>query len=310
MSTEQNRNPQQGLVKVHCGNVALQKGNIGFNTVGEMLAFAELVVQSGFAPKGLDNKEAVAIAMQHGNELGLLPLQSLQSIGVINGRPGIYGDAALALVRASGLMESYTQKVEGEGDERKAVVTSRRGGCEIISEFSVSDAKKAGLWGKQGPWSQYPDRMLQFRARGFNLRDNFGDVLKGMATVEELNDMPKQVEAKVKPLMGGVATEDTDKQDATTGIHLNGVNTSPHEDVVPEVVNPDQNDKYTAIEAMFNSFGMDKAIAYLVSVKWLEPGQTFKDLPENRVSAILLKKDSFKSKIKDFVIPSCDDQGA
>ena len=71
------------------------------------------------------------------------------------------------------------------------------------SEFSVQDAKRAGLWGKMSasgkptPWVLYPDRMLLFRARGFNLRDNFGDVLKGSIEqvpgpiAREYNEVPE-----------------------------------------------------------------------------------------------------------------------
>jgi len=64
--------------------------------------------------------------------------------------------------------------------------------AESLPRTSVGDAKLASLWGKQGPWSQYPKRMLKFRARGFWLRDNFGDILKGMRTVEELRDVPPE----------------------------------------------------------------------------------------------------------------------
>ena len=54
--------------------------------------------------------------------------------------------------------------------------------------FSVQDARRAGLWGRPGPWSQYPQRMLQMRARAFALRDAFADVLGGLYLREELED--------------------------------------------------------------------------------------------------------------------------
>jgi hypothetical protein len=147
----------------------------------------------------MEKAEAIVPAIQLGLEIGLTPMSALQNVAVINGRPGIYGDAALALVRASGKCESYTQNYVGEGEHRKAVVVSKRVDSPepITSEFGVADAKRAGLWGKQGPWSQYPDRMLLFRARGFNLRDNFGDILKGLHSLEELRDTEKPVEARV-----------------------------------------------------------------------------------------------------------------
>jgi hypothetical protein len=75
--------------------------------------------------------------------------------------------------------------------------TSRKGkDANVVGRFSVADAKRAGLWGKSGPWTQYPRRMLQLRARGFALRDAFPDVLKGLVTAEEAQDYPATEAAK------------------------------------------------------------------------------------------------------------------
>jgi hypothetical protein len=184
------------------------QGGIGFKTLADMLDFGNVVSKSGFAPKGMEKPESIAIAVQHGLELGLAPMQALQSIAVINGRPGIYGDVALALVRSSGKCEAYTQEmVKGKGeDDSGARVTSKRIGAAeaIVTTFTVADAKRAGLWGKAGPWTQYPARMLVWRARGFNLRDNFGDVLRGLKTVEELQDIPADGDPinKARPVRG------------------------------------------------------------------------------------------------------------
>ena len=51
------------------------------------------------------------IAIMHGLEVGLSPLSALQRIAVINGRPTIWGDGALALVKASGLCEATNFQV-------------------------------------------------------------------------------------------------------------------------------------------------------------------------------------------------------
>lgn len=195
------------------------KQPIGFSDHGVKLStfedayrFSKCVVESGWAPKGMDKPEAVLIALQHGAELGLPPMAALQNIAVINGRPGIYGDAALALVRASGLCESHKEEIigtEGKDDWGCKVTTKRKDGDVAVDSFTVADAKKAGLWGKTGPWSQYPKRMLRFRARGFSLRDNYGDVLKGLRTVEELQDMPRESEKNVTPRRGLAEMLDT-----------------------------------------------------------------------------------------------------
>ncbi len=197
------------------------KQPIGFSTHGVKLTsfedayrFSKCVVESGWAPKGMDKPESVLIALQHGAELGLPPMAALQNIAVINGRPGIYGDAALALVRASGLCESHKEEMigtEGKDDWGCRVTTKRKDGDVAVDTFTVADAKRAGLWGKTGPWTQYPKRMLRFRARGFSLRDNFGDVLKGLRTVEELQDMPRELNVTPRPTMAQILGHTPDK---------------------------------------------------------------------------------------------------
>ena len=160
-------------------------------TMADAMAFAKMVSGTEFAPKDFRGKpEACLLAIQHGSEIGLSPMQSLQSIAVVNGRPTIYGDAALAVCLASLVCEWVTERVDGEGDRMVATCSAQRRGypAPITSTFSVADAKAAGLWGKQGPWSQYPKRMLAMRARGFALRNAFADVLRGLVTAEEAQD--------------------------------------------------------------------------------------------------------------------------
>jgi hypothetical protein len=163
--------------------------------------FANAIVASGFAPRGMEKPEAVLVAIQLGAELGLTPMAALQNTAVINGRPAIYGDAALALVRASGLLESFNEEEVGEAGKDSfgvRVTAVRRDGSKGCETFTVADAKAAKLWGKAGPWTDYPRRMLKFRARGFVLRDVFGDVLKGLRTAEEVRDYPE--ERNITPL--------------------------------------------------------------------------------------------------------------
>jgi hypothetical protein len=155
--------------------------------------FSQMVSKSEFAPKDFRGKpESCMLAIQAGSEVGLSPMQSLQSIAVINGRPTIWGDAAMALVQSSPVCEYIKEYVEGDGDALVAVCEAKRKGypSPTVVRFSVADAKKAGLWGKSGPWQQYPARMLTLRARGFALRNAFADALRGLITAEEARDYP------------------------------------------------------------------------------------------------------------------------
>lgn len=156
--------------------------------------FSERIANTAFAPKGLTKREDIFAAICYGVELGLPVMTALQSVAVVNGRPSIYGDTALGLVRASGKLQWITETFDGEGDDRAAVCTVKRTTDPepVESRFSIADAKRAKIWGKQGPWTEYPQRMMKFRARGFALRDAFGDVLRGLYTAEEAADLPDE----------------------------------------------------------------------------------------------------------------------
>lgn len=153
---------------------------------------ANVVVAAGMAPKTLNSVEKAMVAILHGLEVGLTPMNALQSIAVINGRPTIWGDGAIGLIRASGLLEYMHERFEGEGNTLTAVCIVKRKGepKEIRGEFSWSDVLRARLNSKEGPWQTYPRRMMQMRAR-WPLRDVFADVLKGLALKEEVEDMER-----------------------------------------------------------------------------------------------------------------------
>lgn len=156
-------------------------------SLDEAMQFANMLSKSTIVPKDFQNNPGnILVAVQWGMELGLQPMQAMQNIAVINGRPALWGDAVIALVRSSPLCEYIYETDDGT---TATIRVKRRGEEEQVRSFSMDDAKTAGLAGKQGPWSQYPKRMRQMRARAFALRDVFPDVLRGMPVAEEILDM-------------------------------------------------------------------------------------------------------------------------
>ncbi len=186
-------------------SVSIGGRGIILESMDGLVRFATAVSKSGLAPKGIETPEAIAVAIQMGLEVGLTPMAALQNIAVINGRPTIWGDAQLAICRSTGELEEIEEwyEVGGKRQPRNPQVFSddatavcrvkRRGFAAVEGGFSVADAKRANLWGKQGPWTQYPSRMLKFRARSFALRDQFGDALKGLLSAEEVADIQDPV---------------------------------------------------------------------------------------------------------------------
>lgn len=202
MSTANMPSPGQPKPPILAGPRGLQ-----LTSLDEYYRFSQYVAASRLAPRGLDSPEAILVALEYGAELGLSPMQSLQAVAVVNGRPALWGDTMLAVCMASDLWDSevFCEAFEGQPgtDEFRAVCTvGRRGRHQPVTRsFSIGQAKRAGLWGKQGPWQQYPERMLQMRARSWALRDAFPDVLRGTVAAEELVDVQGD-NAGAKPAKG------------------------------------------------------------------------------------------------------------
>ncbi len=165
---------------------------------GDAMNYAQAIAKSNFCPKDYRHKpDDVLVAIQMGLEVGLKPMQALQNIAVINNRPCLWGDGALAVIQTSGQLEDIQETLEGdlEKDAIATCIVKRKGMKSAIKRtFSVIDARKAKLLNKPGPWQDYRGRMLQMRARGFALRDAFADVLRGLNIREEVEDIPVEKE--------------------------------------------------------------------------------------------------------------------
>jgi len=182
-------------------NIDMRQG-VGITNYDEAMQMAALVHSSGLAPKSLDTVQKVGVAMLMAVEVGLPVITGLQNIAVINGKAGIWGDAILSLVRRSGQLEPGYPKERVEGTPFTDTWTfyctvKRKGGQEVTGSFSWAEAKRAGLdspklrsGGKDlySPWTRFPRRMMQWKARQWVYRDEFGDVLRGMRMAEELHD--------------------------------------------------------------------------------------------------------------------------
>jgi hypothetical protein len=174
---------------------------------------AQKLASSDMVPKHYKAKPMdILIAIDMGKAVGLPMMQALQSIAVINGMPSMYGDSPLAVCQSHPSFEWIKEEalMKGNDIDGYQCTVKRRNNDPHTVVFTVADAKKANLWGKPGPWTQYASRMLQMRARGFALRNTFPDALKGIHIAEEIQDIqtidgewtPKQTQKdKMKSLL-------------------------------------------------------------------------------------------------------------
>jgi hypothetical protein len=212
-ATQEQPSPSQQLQPAAKGEPPAQRGpavavklGIAPTSVEEGWRLAQYLAQSELVPKNFRKAPAdILVAIEMGMELGLPPMQALASIAVINGRASVWGDGFLALIMASSLYADHDEFYEVAGqrkdgltaddlkkDDTAAVCTFWRHGksTPVTRRFTIAQAKKANLLGKEGPWTNYPDRMLSMRARGFAGRDAFPDLLRGIRTAEEALDTP------------------------------------------------------------------------------------------------------------------------
>jgi len=170
-----------------------QQFDLSPQTFEQALTFSQYLADSEMVPKNFRGKAGdCLIAMQWGYEVGLKPLQALQNISVINGKPGLYGDAGKAILLAAGCII--------EEDDIRIVENNQFGRCKITRPgrppvertFSLENAKTAGLWGKEGPWRTHPWRQMAWRAFWFAARDAAADLLKGLIGAEEAQDLAEK----------------------------------------------------------------------------------------------------------------------
>lgn len=179
---------------------------VKLDSLAAMWRFAEMAVNSGIYKDLNDNPSVAIIKIQAGAELGLSPVWSLTNIFVVNGKPTVYGDALLGIVLAHPQCEDVIETSEGgelapAGKVNTAYTAvcevRRKGRMPVIRKFSVADAQKAGIFGKN-VHQYYPARMLAMRARAFACRDAFADALRGLGVREEMESVtePKRIHGR------------------------------------------------------------------------------------------------------------------
>lgn len=205
--------------------VDIVDGSLVAQDLDGLWRIAGIYAASGLVPKEFKKQpEKVFVVLATGLELGLGYMAALQSIGVINGKPGVYGDGIPGLVYSRKQCEDMEEYYELDGEQMehydgeadlnkwphklKAVCIIKRKGMKTPFKgfFSVADAIRQGSWNKPtdsgylSVWQKHPLRMLKMRARAFAARDGFADHLKGLGVMEELRDIPQveyEAEAEV-----------------------------------------------------------------------------------------------------------------
>lgn len=265
----------------------------------QVLETAKVFAKTEMVPKNYQgDPEAIVVAWQMGRELGLSPMQSLLSFAVVNGTPALYGDSLIAVAQCC---PDYVDMVEtfDENTMTAKCTVKRKGRSDVTETFSQVDAEKAGLWDKEGVWENYPKRMLKMRARGFAVRDQFPDVLRGIKTFEEVNDYVELKDVDAKTLdenadifSGEKVTEEKPEIDATENkkeeLQKVEIESEPQE----------EENKSDPVKEIFET--IPEAIDFAIAKKKLAKGDTYENLPASWVKNIKDDPEKFKKAIADW----------
>lgn len=175
--------------------------------------------KSELVPQSFQNKpENCFVALQMAIRLQVDPFMFLQSCYVVHGRPGIEAKLAIALANRSGVFGTgIAYRLQGDGMNRSCTASAVRADSgEVVEEtVTMAMAKAEGWIDKQGSkWKTIPDLMLKYRAAMFLIRLNCPEVIMGMQSREELEDIESRtIDVSRK---GVVAISRPDTLDALT----------------------------------------------------------------------------------------------
>lgn len=177
------------------------------STPEQTLKLCETLANSKLIPNQFQGKpQDIFIAGMMGTQLKLDVFASMRGIAVINGRPALWGDVMVGICQRHPEFAGTDVRWAGGTEDQPTICEytvwrNHRGSkCAYHGTFSIEDAKIAGLLNKAGPWTQYPRRMLENRARAFALRNAFADALQGFESSDEVMDLePREVEHNVVP---------------------------------------------------------------------------------------------------------------
>lgn len=140
-------------------------------------------IKSHFLPQSIKTPEQAFMIALKGSELKLPITAAWSSINVINGKPAMSAELMRALIYRD--VPGAKIEITEHNSEKCVMSFTRPGQVPYITEFSIDDAKKAGIY--QNSWLKYTKSLLLARCTSQGARAIFPDILMGVSyTPEEL----------------------------------------------------------------------------------------------------------------------------
>ena len=163
--------------------------NLSFRT-------ARMLSNSAMVPDVYRNSpENCLVAIDIGNRLGITPLMVMQNLYVVKGKPSWSGSFCAAAINGSGRFTPLEYEFVGEsgtpsyGCYATAIrcATGKRCNSEVVT---MKMAQDEGWLNKPGSkWKTMPKQMMMYRCAAFFARVFCPDILLGIPTYEEVQDI-------------------------------------------------------------------------------------------------------------------------
>lgn len=204
----------------------------------EFFMMAQTLSRANIIPKEFQGKpENVFVALEMAHRLGIGPMEAMQNLYVVHGTPALSAKFLIGLANRSGRFKGGLRfREEGEGKTLAVTcyASDRETGEELDVTVTMEQAVTAG-WAKNQKYREMPQQMLSYRAATFFVRRFCPEVMLGMPTVDEAEEMPppRDTDAMlVEKLKKEMAEAEAAQMAAITG--ATDADTSPADDPVEE----------------------------------------------------------------------------
>lgn len=154
---------------------------------------AQMLAKSGLVPEVYRNKpEDCLIALDLANRQNLSPMMVMQNLYVVKGKPAWSGSFCAAAINGCGKfspLEYVFVETGGGGCFARATRLSNGSIC-VSDTITMQMAKDEGWLNKSGSkWQTMPRQMMMYRSASFFARAHCPEVLLGIQTAEEVQDV-------------------------------------------------------------------------------------------------------------------------
>lgn len=261
-------------------------------SVSDIQAMAQAITKSGLF--GIKQPEQAVALMLVAQSEGRHPASVASEFDIIQGRPALKSQAALARFQAAGGKIQWTSR----GPTKCSAKFSHAQGGELEITWTMDRANAAGLTGKQ-TWKQYPDQMLSARVVAEGVRAVFPACLNGVYLAEEVQDFdtkPRPSKEVIEIIQEAPSVKEVPSLPEPSKEDANNAKLDAPAPMEAETeICWDSNWWTLEVETSIAEAGEDSINNFLVGRKKIKQGQTWRDISDETYQA------NIKSNISRFI---------